>query len=191
MLHSKGVTTRMVPSDKLSTTSGEKLSLEDATRYRNVVGALQYLSLTRPDISFCVNRVCQFLSNPTTDHWAAINRILRYLHHTIDMGLCFTKSYSSLLSAFSYVDWAGNPDDRRSTGGYAIFFGGNLVSWSSHKQPMISRSSMEAEYKVVADATAEIIWLHVLLHELGISLVRAPSLWCHLSLCQPYLSSPN
>jgi hypothetical protein len=72
------------------------------------------------DISFCVNWVYQFMSAPTTDHWTAVKRILRYLHDTIDMGLCLTKSGSSLLSAFSYADWAGNPDDRRSTGGYAI-----------------------------------------------------------------------
>jgi len=188
MLTSKGVSTPMVPSEKLLLDSGDKLSPEDTTRYRSVVGALQYLSLTRPDISFCVNRVCQFLSAPTTVHWAAVKRILRYLHDTADMGLCFTKSGSSLLSAFSDADWGGNPDDRRSTGGYAIFFGGNLISWSSRKQPTVSRSSTEAEYKAVADATAELIWIQVLLRELGISQARPPSLWCD-NIGATYLSA--
>lgn len=188
MHSSNGVPTPMLPSDKLTLQSGDRLSADDSTRYRSVVGALQYLSLTRPDISFCVNRVCQFMSAPTTVHWAAVKRILRYLHDTTNFGLSFTKSGSLLLSAFSDADWAGNPDDRRSTGGYAIFFGGNLVSWSSHKQPTVSRSSTEAEYKAVANATAEIIWIQVLLRELGISQSRAPSFWCD-NIGATYLSA--
>jgi hypothetical protein len=180
MSTSKGVPTPMLPTDKLSS--------EDATKYRSIVGALQYLLLTRPDLSFCVNRVCQYMASPTTLHWAAVKRILRYLHDTVDLGLCFTRMGSSLLSAFSNADWAGNPDDRRSTGGYAIFFGGNLVSWSSRKQATVSRSSTESEYKAIADATTEVIWIQVLLHELGISQVRPPTLWCD-NLGATYLST--
>jgi hypothetical protein len=113
---SKGVSMPMLPADKLSLHDGVPLSPEDTMKYRSVVGTLQYLSLTRPDISFPVNRVCQFLSIPTTSHWAALKRILRYLHASIDLGLCFTKSTSSLLSVLSDADWAGNSDDRCSTG---------------------------------------------------------------------------
>ena len=94
---SKDVLTSMLPSEKLLLDCGEKLSSEDTTRYQSVIGALQYLSLTRPDISFCVNRLYQFMSSPTSVHWAAVKRILCYLHDTIDMDLCLTKSSIDLL----------------------------------------------------------------------------------------------
>jgi hypothetical protein len=165
---STGVSTPMLPADKLSLHDGDLLSPKDTTKYRSVVGALQYLSLTQPDISFSVNQICQFLSTPTTSHWAAVKRILWYLRATIDFGLCFTKSSSTLLSAFSDADWASNLDDRRSTGRFTIFFGSNLISWGSQKHPTISHSSTEAEYKEVANATIEVIWIQVLLRELGI-----------------------
>jgi hypothetical protein len=178
MLSASGVTTPMVPTDKIASMDGDCLSLDDATKYRSIVAGLQCLSLTHPDISFSVNCVCQYMSAPTTVHWVVVKCILRYIRHTIDLGHRFTKSSSMLLSAFSDADWAGNMDDRRSTGSYTIFFGGNLISWTSWKQATVSRSCTEAEYKAIADVTAEVIWIQVLLRELGISLPRPPSLWC-------------
>jgi histone deacetylase 1/2 len=83
-----------------------------------------------------------------------------------------------LLSAFSDSDWAGDLNDRRSTGGFAILFGPNLISWSSRKQDTVSRSSTEAEYKALANATAELIWVEALIRELGVSLKEKPCLWC-------------
>jgi hypothetical protein len=144
MATSNCVPTPMLPSNKLFLDAGDKLSVDDATRYRNIVGALQYLSLTCPDISFAVNKVCQFMSSPTTVHWAAVKQILHYLRNTIDMGLCFTRSGLSFLSAYSDADWVGNVIDRHSTGGFVIFLGGNLVSWSSRKQSSVSRSCTES-----------------------------------------------
>jgi len=83
-----------------------------------------------------------------------------------------------LVSAFSDADWAGDIDDRRSTGGFAIFVGSNLVSWSARKQATVSRSSTEAEYKALANATAEVIWVQSLLKELKVPTPPTARLWC-------------
>jgi histone deacetylase 1/2 len=157
MTHCSGSPTPLSSSEKITAREGDLLGPEDSTNYRSMVGALQYLTLTRPDISYAVNKVCQYLHAPTTVHWTAAKRILRYVKHTLSMGLTFMRSNSTLVSAFSDADWAGCPDDRRSTGGFAVFFGPNLISWSAKKQDTVSRSSTEAEYKSVANATAEII----------------------------------
>jgi histone deacetylase 1/2 len=184
----KPVDTPLSTSEKLSLVDGEILSSDDSTRYRSIVGALQYITLTRPDISYSVNKVCQFLHTPTTVHWTTVKRILRYLQGTISLGLRIRKSTSILLSAFSDADWAGCPDDRRSTGGFAVFFGSNLISWSARKQATVSRSSTEAEYKALANATAEVIWVQTLLKELGVPQPRAACLWCD-NIGATYLSA--
>ncbi|XP_071676767.1 uncharacterized protein [Lolium perenne] len=119
----KHVDTPLSVYEKLSVVDGELLSSEDSTRYRSIVGALQYITLTRPDIAFSVNKVCQFLHAPTTVHWTAVKGILRYLRGTTALGLRLSKSLSTSVSAFSDADWAGCPDDRRSTDGFAVFFG--------------------------------------------------------------------
>ena len=154
------------------------LGSKDSRRYRSIVGTLQYLTLTRPDLSFSVNKVCQYLHAPTTTHLTAVKRILRYVKDTISLGITFQQSPSTLLSAFSDVDWAGCLDDRRSTGGFAVFLGPNLISWSARKQATVSCSSTEAEYKSLANATAELRWVEALLRELGVSLQQRPCLWC-------------
>jgi histone deacetylase 1/2 len=188
MLDSKPAMTPMSTADVLTAADGVLLSSEDATEYRSVVGGLQYLTITRPDISYAVNRVCQYLHSPRDPHWAAVKRILRYIRHTPSYGLRLRSAPSALLSAFSDADWAGSPDDRRSTGGYAVFFGPNLIAWSARKQATVSRSSTEAEYKAVANATAKLIWVQSLLRELRIPQARPPVLWCD-NIGATYLSS--
>jgi hypothetical protein len=93
-----------------------------------------------------------------------------------------------LISVFSDSDWAGSLDDRRSTGGYAIFLGSNLISWGARKQPTVSRSSTEAKYKAIANATAEIMWIQTLLKEIGVHAMATAKLWCD-NLGAKYLSS--
>lgn len=107
-----------------------------------------------------------------------MKRILRYVQGTLGLGLRIDRSFSSIVSAFSDADWAGCLDDRRSTGGFAVFLGTNLVSWSARKQATVSRSSTEAEYKALANAIAEIMWVRKLLEELGIPHPRSSQLWC-------------
>jgi histone deacetylase 1/2 len=99
-----GVPTPLSSSEKITAQEGVQLGPEDSTKYRSVVGALQYLTLTRPDISYAVNKVCQYLHAPTTIHWTAAKRILRYVRHTINSGLTFMRSSSTLVSAFSDAD---------------------------------------------------------------------------------------
>lgn len=120
MADAKPLTTPAAPGHKLSLYKGEPLP--DGTTFRSVVGALQYLLFTRPNIAFAVNQVYQYMHSPTTSHWAAVKRILRYLKGTHDHALVYTPN-SLALTAFANVDYEGDPDDRQSTGGYCIFFG--------------------------------------------------------------------
>ncbi|CAH9123451.1 unnamed protein product, partial [Cuscuta epithymum] len=152
-----GVSTPLASTAKLSLTSGQPL--DDPEEYRSVVGSLQYLALTRPDVSYAVNKLSQFLHRPTTEHWEATKRVLRYLRHTVDHGLLLRRSSALSLHAYSDADWAGNPDDYTSTGAFVIFLGPNAISWSSRKQRTVARSSTEAEYRSVATTAAELRWI--------------------------------
>jgi histone deacetylase 1/2 len=178
MENCRATSTPMVASDRLCRESGMLLGTEDATRYRSIVGGLQYLTLTRPDLSFAVNKVCQFLSQPTDQHWEVVKRILRYVKGTLDTGLRIRKSNLTGVSIFTDADWAGDIDDRRSTSEFAVFVGPNLISWSAKKQPTVSRSSTEAEYKALGNGVAEAMWVESVLKELGVPRQRTAILWC-------------
>uniref|UniRef100_A0A2N9I5H9 Integrase catalytic domain-containing protein n=1 Tax=Fagus sylvatica TaxID=28930 RepID=A0A2N9I5H9_FAGSY len=138
-----------------------------------------YLTITRPDIAHAVNSVSQFLHAPTADHFLAVKRILRYVKGTLHFGLTFRPSAApGTLVAYSDADWAGCPDTRRSTSGYSIYLGDNLVSWSAKKQPTVSCSSCEFEYRALAMTAAELLWLTHLLHDLKVPLPQQPLLLC-------------
>jgi hypothetical protein len=150
----------------------------DATEYRRIIGGLQYLNLTRPDLSYSINKLSQFMHKPTTLHLQHLKRILRYIKETMNRGLMLRRTIANNLLAYSDADWGGNCDDRTSTSAYIIFFGGNPISWLSRKQRTVARSSTEAEYRAVATTTAELMWLQNLLHELRIHMHDPPRLLC-------------
>ncbi|KAL6315423.1 hypothetical protein AAG906_000537 [Vitis piasezkii] len=153
MNNANGMNTPMISGQQLTSGSG---TVKDIQLYRSVVGALQYVTITRPEISFCVNRVCQYLKDPQEEHWQAVKRILRYLKNTIQYGLHLTCSSTLNLVGFCDADWASSPNDRISTSSYCVYLGNNLVSWCSMKQHIVSRSSTEAEYRSLVGITAKI-----------------------------------
>ena len=165
-------------------TSGLRLTnygsdpVQSAQFYRSIVGALQYVTITRPELAYSVNKVCQFMHKPLEAHWVAVKRILRYLAGTLDFGLHLKKSDHLNVTAFCDADWGSDPEDRKSTSGFCVFLGTNVVSWASKKQHVVSRSSTEAEYRSLAHVTAEVSWLSSLLKELQISQTRLPEIWC-------------
>lgn len=132
MTGAKPISTPAISGSKLSAHEGTPL--KDPSSYRSVVGALQYLTMTRPDIAYAVNQVCQFMSKPTDTYFNAVKRILRYIKGTLGHGLQFQASSDLSIRTYSDADWAGCPDDRRSTTGGCTFFGPNLVSWCSRKE---------------------------------------------------------
>ncbi|KAJ9563192.1 hypothetical protein OSB04_008352 [Centaurea solstitialis] len=152
--------------------------LQDPTRYRQLVGSLVYLTVTRPDIAYAVHTVSQFMAAPCSDHYAAVLRILRYLKGTMFHGLHFSSKSSLLLRGFSDADWDSDMTDRRSTTGYCFFLGDSLISWRSKKQSLTARSSTEAEYRALADTTQELIWLRWLLSDMGAPQLSPTPLWC-------------
>ncbi|GJX12277.1 ribonuclease H-like domain-containing protein [Tanacetum coccineum] len=147
-----------------------------------------YLTFTRPDISYAVQQVCLFMHDPREPHLSALKRILRYVRGTLSYGLQLYSSTTSSLVAYSDADWAGCPTTRRSTSGYCVFLGNNLLSWSSKRQFTLSRSSAEAEYRGVANAVAETCWLRNLLRELHTPLATATLVYCD-NVSAVYLSS--
>ena len=124
-----------------------------------------------------MNQLCQHMQAPTTAHWTATKRVLRYLKNTLDFGL-FYKPGSFTINTYYDLDLAGDPDDRRSTCGYGMLIGPNLISWSAKKQPMVSKSSTKVKYRCLTLVTAEVYWLRMLLCELKISLDSPPVIWC-------------
>ncbi|GKF76969.1 ribonuclease H-like domain-containing protein, partial [Tanacetum coccineum] len=153
-------------------------SVSDPTLYRSVVGALQYLTFTRPDISYAVQQICLYMHDPRDSHFHALKRILRYVRGTIDHDLQLYVSSTSQLTAFTDVNWVGCPVTRRSTSRYCVFLGDNLQSWSAKRQVTLSRSSAEAEYRGVANVVAEAAWIRNLLLELHAPLTTAILVYC-------------
>ncbi|KAJ9550922.1 hypothetical protein OSB04_014967 [Centaurea solstitialis] len=163
MLGCRPATTPIDQRHNLMLEAGEPV---DRERYQRLVGRLIYLSHTRPDISFAVSVVSRYMHDPRKSHMDAVYHILRYLKSAPGKGLLFKNNSHLSIEAYSDSDWARCSDDMRSTSGYCVFVGGNLVSWKSKKQSVVARSTAEAEYRAMALGVCEMLWLKALLVEL-------------------------
>ena len=141
--------------------------LPDPLLYRQLVGSLNYLTITRPDIAFAVQQVSQFMHTPRHLHLAVVRRIIHYLKDTSLRGLFFPVGTSLKLIGYSDANWASCPDTRRSVTGWCMFFGPALISWKNKKQSRVSKSTTESKYRAMSTACSEVIWLRGLLGEFG------------------------
>lgn len=154
--------------------------------FRHIARSLQFLTNTRPDIAFAVNKLCQHMHQPSIGHFQMLKRILRYLKGTTSLGLFLPKT-DLHLTALADSDWAGDATDRKSTTGYCVFLGSALISWSVKKQSTVARSSTEAEYHSLATTAVDVIRLRRLCHDFSISLPSTP-LYCD-NISSMYLAS--
>ena len=133
---------------------------------------------TRPDIAFAVGVVSQAMQNPTEKDLSKVKRVLRYLKGIPGKGIWFKKGDNQRIECYTDADWAGSLKDRRSTSGYCTMFMGNLVTWRSKKQPVVERSSAEAEYRAMALGICELMWLKRLAEELQVEYEKPMRLYC-------------
>ena len=150
----------------------------DPKLYRKLVGKLIYLTITRPDICFAVNQVSQHMQLPKEHHWHMVERLLMYLNGSPDQGVWMGCNGSTEVVGYCDADWAGDRADRRSTTGYCTFIGGNLVTWKSKKQKVVSCSSAEAEYRAMLKLTNELVWIKGILKHLEIDQAAPMTMHC-------------
>ncbi|PKU78594.1 Retrovirus-related Pol polyprotein from transposon TNT 1-94 [Dendrobium catenatum] len=137
----------------------------DPHLYRKLAGSLQYLSITRPDIAFAANRICQYMHAPTDRHFQMLKRLLRYIKGSLNYGLPISPG-NAVLRTYVDADWASDVSDRKSVSGFCTYLGNTLISWSVKKQTTVAKSSTEAEYRSLSAAASDVIWLCRLAEEL-------------------------
>ena len=159
---------RMCPDDVVHKAQMAKVP------YRELIGKLIYLAVaTRPDISYAIGVLCRFVENPGPEHWGAAKRVLRYLKGSIGLKLVYSHSKSDdRFVTYSDADLSGNPDNLRSTGGFAICMGGGTVQWGSRLQPHVSLSSTESEYTIASKVACEVMWMRYFFEEIGYDMTR-------------------
>ncbi|PLW50271.1 hypothetical protein PCASD_01706 [Puccinia coronata f. sp. avenae] len=163
--------TPMVANTRLVRATDEEHQefLQLNVNYRRLIGLLNYLSVsTRPDISFTVSQLSQHLERPGTLHWKAAMHLLRYLSGTLAYGIQLDgKGDMSNLQVYTNADFANCPDDRKSYSGYITLLGGSIISWRSKKQPTVSTSTTEAEYRSLYEGVQESVWFDQLFKSLN------------------------
>ena len=167
-----------LPAGAVLEKNTEISSEEFRTKYQSIIGSIMYAMLgTRPDIAFAVTRLAKFAANPSKEHMRLAYYILRYMQGTKGYALCYDGSSNSGLIAYSDSDWAEDRDDRHSTSGFVFMMANCVVSWVSRRQPTVSLSSTEAEYKAASDCCRQMAWLRNFGEELGDNM-SAPTPLC-------------
>lgn len=166
----------MEQNHKLALAEGQLL--DDPEQYRRLIGRLIYLGVTRPDLAYSVHILSQFMQKPREDHWEAALRLVRYLKKNPGQGILLRADNNLSLEGWCDSDWASCPLTRRSLSGWFVLLGYSPVSWKTKKQPTVSRSSAEAEYRSMAAITCGLKWLKQLLGELGVSHAKGMRLYC-------------
>ena len=164
----------------------------DVSTYQSAIGSLNYAAIaTRPDISFAVGMLSQFMQNPTQNHWIAVKRILRYIKGTLSFGLKFTHTEDFNLHGYSDSDWAGCTSSRKSTSGQLFRLGDCTISWRSKKQSIIALSSTEAEYVALCSAAQETTWLRRMLHGIRMQQVTPTTVYEDNQGCTALARNPK
>lgn len=161
---------------KLSSETGG--DFVDAGAYRRLIGRLMYLQITRPDITFAVNKLSQFSTAPRQSHHQALLKVLHYIKGTIGQGLFYSSKAEMQMQAFADSDWGSCHDSRRSTSGFCIFLGTSLLAWKSKKQQVVAKSSAEAEYRSLSVVSDDLLWFHNFFLELRLPLSKPTLLFC-------------
>ncbi|PKU63331.1 Retrovirus-related Pol polyprotein from transposon TNT 1-94 [Dendrobium catenatum] len=171
----KSAITPITPTSKHLTDNNKPF--HDTFLYRRLAGSLQYLSITRPDIAFATNQVCQNMQRPTDRNFQQLKRILRYVKGTISYGLPIMTG-DTTLRTYTDADWASDITDRKSVSGFCTFMGPNLISWSVKKHVTVAKSSTEAEYRALSAANSEVLWLRRLAEKLQMPQTSPTTIHC-------------
>ncbi|CAM8971500.1 unnamed protein product [Rhodiola kirilowii] len=152
--------------------------LPDPLPYRKLVGKLIYMSITRPDLAYSIHILSRYMQKPTEEHLRAALRLLRFIKRAPAQGILFPADSSLQLQAFCDADWAACPITRRSLTGHCVTLGSSVISWKTKKQPVVSRSSAESEYRAMAAVCCELVWLVRLLADMGVQIGQSIPLYC-------------
>ncbi|XP_050890592.1 secreted RxLR effector protein 161-like [Lathyrus oleraceus] len=165
MKNINGVNNPIVPGVKLSKKGGG--AEVDITLYKQMIGSLMYLNVTRPGLMFVVCLASRYMSAPTEAHFQVVKRILRYIKGTMEFGILYRRGGDEKVLSYTDNDYAGDLDDRKSTSGFVFLMCGGVIAWSSKKQPIVALSTTEAEYIAAVSCATQGIWMKRILAKIG------------------------